>query len=60
MSTESNHLPYIEAFMSDIGQKIKEEILKAIENDTIVLPTLPEIALDVKKITEDEDSGLFA
>ena len=59
MSTESKHLPYIEAFMSDIGQKIKEEILKAIENDTIVLPTLPEIALDVKRITEDEDSGLF-
>lgn len=59
MSTGSKNLPYIEAFMSDIGQKIKEEILKAIENDTIVLPTLPEIALDVKKITEDEDSGLF-
>ncbi|MFV1872952.1 MAG: HDOD domain-containing protein [Oleiphilus sp.] len=45
--------------MSEIGQKIKEDILKAIENDTIVLPTLPEIALDVKKITEDENSGLF-
>jgi HD-like signal output (HDOD) protein len=45
--------------MSDIGQKIKQDILEAIENDTIVLPTLPEIALDVKKITEDEDSGLF-
>tara|TARA_R110002072_G_scaffold24747_2_gene83650 strand:- start:10888 stop:11724 length:837 start_codon:yes stop_codon:yes gene_type:complete len=45
--------------MSDIGQKIKTDILSAIDNDTIVLPTLPEIALDVKKITEDEDSGLF-
>tara|TARA_R110001592_G_scaffold60539_1_gene184161 strand:+ start:15084 stop:15920 length:837 start_codon:yes stop_codon:yes gene_type:complete len=45
--------------MSEIGQKIKKDILKAIENDTIVLPTLPEIALDVKKITEDENSGLF-
>tara|TARA_R110001592_G_scaffold138511_5_gene357748 strand:+ start:46692 stop:47528 length:837 start_codon:yes stop_codon:yes gene_type:complete len=45
--------------MSEIGQKIQADILKAIENDTIVLPTLPEIALDVKKITEDEDSGLF-
>jgi len=45
--------------MSDIAQKIKQDILEAIDNDTIVLPTLPEIALDVKKITEDEDSGLF-
>jgi len=45
--------------MSEIGQKIKADILKAIENDTIVLPTLPEIALDVKRITEDENSGLF-
>lgn len=45
--------------MSEIGQKIKQDILEAIENDTIVLPTLPEIALDVKRISEDEDSGLF-
>jgi len=45
--------------MSDIAQKIKQDILEAIDNDTIVLPTLPEIALDVKKITEDENSGLF-
>ena len=45
--------------MSDIGQKIKAAILEAIEKDTLVLPTLPEIALDVKKITEDENSGLF-
>ena len=45
--------------MSEIGQKIKADILKAIDNDTLVLPTLPEIALDVKRITEDENSGLF-
>ena len=45
--------------MSDIAQKIKQDILNAIENDTIVLPTLPEIALDVREITENEDSSLF-
>ena len=45
--------------MSDIGQKIKQDILDAIENDSIVLPTLPEIALDVREITESEDSSLF-
>jgi HD-like signal output (HDOD) protein len=45
--------------MSDIGQKIKQDILDAIENDSIVLPTLPEIALNVREITENEDSSLF-
>jgi len=45
--------------MTDISQKIKTSILTAIDNDTLVLPTLPEIALDVRKITEDENSGLF-
>ncbi|MFT7185393.1 MAG: HD-like signal output (HDOD) protein [Pseudohongiellaceae bacterium] len=45
--------------MSDIGKKIKQDILSAIENDSIVLPTLPEIALDVREITENEDSSLF-
>jgi HD-like signal output (HDOD) protein len=45
--------------MSDIGQKIKQDILDAIENDSIVLPTLPEIALNVREITENKDSGLF-
>jgi len=45
--------------MSELGNKIKQDILNAIENDSIVLPTLPEIALDVREIAEDEDSGLF-
>jgi len=45
--------------MSDLGQQIKQDILNAIENDSIVLPTLPEIALDVREITENEDSSLF-
>jgi len=44
--------------MSELGQKIKADILDAIENDSLVLPTLPEIALDVREITEREDSGL--
>ncbi len=45
--------------MSELGQKIKADILEAIENDSIVLPTLPEIALNVREITEDPDSGLM-
>ena len=44
--------------MSELGQKIKQDIITAIDNDSIVLPTLPEIALNVREITEDEDSSL--
>jgi HD-like signal output (HDOD) protein len=44
--------------MSELGEKIKSDILSAIENDTLVLPTLPEVALNVREIAEDEDSGI--
>lgn len=44
--------------MSELGNKIKQDILDAIEKDTLVLPTLPEIALNVREITENEDSGI--
>lgn len=44
--------------MSELGQKIKDNILAAIENDSLVLPTLPEVALNVREIAENEDSGI--
>lgn len=44
--------------MSELGQKIKAAILEAIDNDTLVLPTLPEVALNVREITENPDSGI--
>jgi len=44
--------------MSELGQKITEDIITAIDNDTLVLPTLPEVALNVREITENEDSGI--
>ena len=44
--------------MSELAQKIKQDILDAIDNDTMVLPTLPEVALNVREITQDEDSGI--
>jgi len=44
--------------MSELGQKIKDDILIAIDNDTLVLPTLPEVALNVREITESEDSSI--
>lgn len=43
--------------MSELAQKIIQEINEAIDNDTLVLPTLPEVALNVREIVEQEDSG---
>lgn len=46
--------------MSDpLALKIQNDILSAIENDSIVLPTLPEIALNVREVTEDPNSGIM-
>jgi HD-like signal output (HDOD) protein len=47
--------------MSDqqqLAQKIARDIVSSIENDTLVLPTLPEIALSVREIVDNPDSGL--
>lgn len=44
--------------MSDIAEKIKSDILAAIENDSLVLPTLPEVALNVREIAENPDSSI--
>lgn len=44
--------------MSELKEKIKATLLEALENDTLVLPTLPEVALNVREITQNEDSGI--
>jgi HD-like signal output (HDOD) protein len=44
--------------MSELAQKIVEQITNAIDDDTLVLPSLPEVALNVREITEKEDSGI--
>lgn len=44
--------------MSEIADKIKAAILKAIDNDSLVLPTLPEVALKVREIAEDPEASL--
>lgn len=44
--------------MSDIAEKIKADIIKAIENDSMVLPTLPEVALNVREIADNPDSSI--
>jgi len=44
--------------MSDLQQQIKKEIVAAINNDKLVLPTLPEVALKVREVAENPDSSI--
>ncbi|WP_166251577.1 HDOD domain-containing protein [Marinobacter salicampi] len=45
--------------MSTIAETIKTDLITAIENDKLVLPTLPEAALQVREIAESEDSSIL-
>ena len=45
--------------MSEFIDAIRSEILTAIENDMLILPTLPEVALQVRDIAEAEDSSIM-
>ncbi|MCG8518256.1 MAG: HDOD domain-containing protein [Pseudomonadales bacterium] len=44
--------------MSTIVETIKNDLVDAIENDKLVLPTLPEAALQVREIAESDDSSI--
>lgn len=41
---------------SSLATDVKDAIIDAIENDDIVLPTLPEVALQVREAAEDPDA----
>lgn len=41
--------------MTDLINSIKQEIITAIDNDQLVLPTLPEVALQVREAAADKD-----
>lgn len=45
--------------MSNIAETIKADLTAAIENDKLLLPTLPEAALQVREIAEAEDSAIL-
>ncbi|WP_372956738.1 HDOD domain-containing protein [Marinobacter sp.] len=45
--------------MSTIVDTIRDDILSAIESDKLILPTLPEVALQVRDIAEAEDSSIM-
>ncbi|SFM11944.1 HDOD domain-containing protein [Marinobacter zhejiangensis] len=44
--------------MSTIVETIKNDLVEAIESDQLVLPTLPEAALQVREIAESDDSSI--
>ena len=44
--------------MSTLADKVQRELIQAIENDQLVLPTLPEVALRVREAAEDPDVGI--
>lgn len=44
--------------MSQVVDKIRQEIIAAINSDRLVLPTLPEVALKVREVSEDPDASI--
>lgn len=44
--------------MSTLADKVQRELTKAIEDDQLVLPTLPEVALRVREAAEDPDVSI--
>ncbi|WP_263146816.1 HDOD domain-containing protein [Pseudomonas sp. RIT-PI-AD] len=46
--------------MSKLAEKVQEELIRAIDNDELVLPTLPEVALKVREAAEDPEISIAA
>lgn len=44
--------------MNQVADKVRQELLAAIEQDKLVLPTLPEVALRVREVAEDPDASI--
>lgn len=44
--------------MSKLAEKVQEDLIRAIDNDELVLPTLPEVALKVREAAEDPDVSI--
>ncbi len=41
--------------MTSLAEKVQQELIQAIENDELVLPTLPEVALKVREANDKRD-----
>ncbi len=46
--------------MSKLADKVQQELIQAIDNDELVLPTLPEVALKVREAAENPDISIPA
>jgi HD-like signal output (HDOD) protein len=46
--------------MTDLAQRIQDQLMEAISRDRLVLPTLPEVALRVREAAEDPDVSIPA
>lgn len=46
--------------MSMLAEKIQHDLIQAIDNDDLVLPTLPEVALKVREAAEDPNVSIRA
>ncbi|WP_111640385.1 HDOD domain-containing protein [Marinimicrobium alkaliphilum] len=44
--------------MSQLVAKVRQDIIHAIDNDQLVLPTLPEVALRVREVADNPNSSL--
>ena len=44
--------------MSQIVEKVRQEIITAIKSDQLVLPTLPEVALKVREVADDPNADI--
>ena len=44
--------------MTDLAQRVQDELLELLEKDQLVLPTLPEVALRVREAAEDPDVSI--
>ncbi len=44
--------------MTDLAQRVQDQLMVAIDKDQLVLPTLPEVALRVREAAEDPDVSI--
>ena len=44
--------------MSELAEKVQQDLVEAIDNDDLVLPTLPEVALQIRKAAEDPEISI--
>jgi HD-like signal output (HDOD) protein len=44
--------------MSQIAERVRQDIITAIKNDSLVLPTLPEVALKVREVADDPKADI--